>query len=172
MFTRCIINLMKVIKCIQCGKNVLQKSKRVKKFCNKRCAAKSLYWKNQERYNAYSKKFYYKNPEYHIKRSVKWQKKNPEKAREQNNRATQKYKEKTRYGNKRQVLMKKYGGCQKCGSQNRLQVHHVDRVSYHNSPTPNNKLDNLMLLCQSCHLKGHWAEGNFRKKRKSDTLSN
>lgn len=166
------MSFMKMIKCVQCGKDGLQKTKKIRKFCSRKCGYNFFYHKDPDRFHSYWKKYYDSKREWHIKRSLKWLKNNPEKAREQNNKATRKYKEKTRYDYQRLVLLKKYDGkCQECGSTHRLQVHHKDRVSYHNSPVPNNNLENLELLCQTCHLKGHHARG-FRKKRKSDTLSN
>ena len=39
--------------------------------------------------------------------------------------------------------------CQRCGATENLHVHHID----HN--TRNNKLDNLVVLCQSCHISYH-----------------
>lgn len=42
--------------------------------------------------------------------------------------------------------------CTRCGAMNSLHVHHKDR-----NPA-NNALENLTVLCASCHLKLHWAE--------------
>lgn len=162
---------MQYIKCVECGGTGIQRTKKPRRFCSKKCQGKYLRKQDLERYRAYWRKYYYAKQEWHIQRSRKWQEKHPEWNRRLNNKATQRYKEKTRYGNNRQVLFEKYGGCEICGSTHRLQVHHIDRVSYHNSPKPNNRLENLRLLCQTCHLKLHHREG-FRKKRKSDTPSN
>lgn len=39
--------------------------------------------------------------------------------------------------------------CQKCGSTDNLDVHHIDENPF------NNDLENLTLLCRSCHMKEH-----------------
>lgn len=45
-----------------------------------------------------------------------------------------------------------HGKCVACNSADRLHCHHID----HNST--NNRLENLVTLCQSCHMKHHAAE--------------
>jgi len=42
--------------------------------------------------------------------------------------------------------------CQICGSSEQLEVHHKDRNRL------NNSIDNLMLVCKSCHRKIHYKE--------------
>jgi len=42
--------------------------------------------------------------------------------------------------------------CQICGSSKQLEVHHKDRNKL------NNSIDNLMLVCKSCHRKIHYKE--------------
>jgi hypothetical protein len=44
--------------------------------------------------------------------------------------------------------------CEKCGSANALQIHHIDGHSYHNG-TPNNDPGNLLLVCALCHRRIH-----------------
>jgi len=39
--------------------------------------------------------------------------------------------------------------CQECKSKNELQIHHIDGNSL------NNKINNFILLCVSCHRKAH-----------------
>ncbi len=39
--------------------------------------------------------------------------------------------------------------CQKCGSEYRCQVHHIDFDAF------NNDRDNLIMLCLNCHTKAH-----------------
>lgn len=43
----------------------------------------------------------------------------------------------------------KYDKCQNCGGTNNLDVHHNDGDPF------NNRLNNLTLLCRSCHIKEH-----------------
>jgi hypothetical protein len=44
--------------------------------------------------------------------------------------------------------------CEICGSNKTLSVHHKDKNRQ------NNKIDNLMVLCNSCHQKTHFKERN------------
>lgn len=45
--------------------------------------------------------------------------------------------------------------CERCGSSKKLQVHHIDRNPH------NNSLDNLEILCLSCHKAEHPERLNF-----------
>src|SRR5690554_4127695 len=42
-----------------------------------------------------------------------------------------------------------YDSCQSCESESNLDVHHVDEDPF------NNDINNLTLLCRSCHIKAH-----------------
>jgi len=154
--------LMETIQCVQCGEDAIQKTAKPRKFCSGKCAQKYFRLLDPERHRAYWKKYYDSKPEWHINRTREYEAERPEWQRATNLRATRRYKEKTRHGNHKQFLIDKYGGCENCGTKDVLQIHHIDRVSFHNSPEPNNSLDNLRLLCQTCHLKLHHKEG-FRK---------
>lgn len=50
--------------------------------------------------------------------------------------------------------------CLECGSQEYLNIHHIDKSGQ--TDNPNNSLDNLQLLCRSCHARLHanddWAK--------------
>ena len=58
--------------------------------------------------------------------------------------------------------------CVGCGKKTKLLVHHIDGVG-RDSVKPNNKLNNLVVLCKSCHRKihaikiGEWAMGVIAK---------
>jgi 5-methylcytosine-specific restriction endonuclease McrA len=58
---------------------------------------------------------------------------------------------------------RKYRGseCEKCKTKNNLAIHHIDSNPKNNSP------ENLMTLCNSCHMKWHWAYGKNHRKPKS-----
>lgn len=46
--------------------------------------------------------------------------------------------------------------CQKCGAVEWLGVHHIDKNHL------NNELDNLILLCWTCHMKYHHKQNGFQ----------
>jgi 5-methylcytosine-specific restriction endonuclease McrA len=51
--------------------------------------------------------------------------------------------------------------CCFCGGNYRLAVHHKDRSG--NTNNPNDSLDNLMMLCNSCHSSLHKNEYNYKQ---------
>jgi 5-methylcytosine-specific restriction endonuclease McrA len=55
--------------------------------------------------------------------------------------------------------------CQICGSNKNLIVHHID------GNRANNKISNLVVLCQSCHLKIHRGGINERKEISINQIS-
>lgn len=50
------------------------------------------------------------------------------------------------------ALIMKRTECEKCGKTGRLDVHHID------GDYTNNSIDNLLVVCRSCHLKIHRAK--------------
>ncbi len=69
-----------------------------------------------------------------------------------------------RFGGRRELILKRANGkCERCGIKEtdtlkrtgkRLVIHHRDGNGV-NSDNPNHSLDNLMLLCRSCHAIVH-----------------
>ena len=49
----------------------------------------------------------------------------------------------------RAAIKAEHGQCTKCGATENLHVHHIDH------DTKNNDVENLIVLCQSCHIKYH-----------------
>ena len=49
--------------------------------------------------------------------------------------------------------------CEKCGSSETIEVHHIDRNR------KNNKIENLLLLCKSCHSKEHKVILHIKRMR-------
>ena len=131
------------------------------KFCNNLFEApKSLYCSNSCR----CKDYYYRNQEQQktrvLKNYFKYKEPNYEKIREINKRATLKYKNKKRFsGNRLKVLERDGHKCTECHSNKRLVVHHKDETGYasvdYNYELSNNKMENLVTLCSSCHSKLH-----------------
>lgn len=60
-------------------------------------------------------------------------------------------------GKRDAVLMRDDHKCVRCGSQNKLTVHHKDRNG-RGSKRPNNKLSNLETVCRACHIEEHRKE--------------
>ncbi len=56
--------------------------------------------------------------------------------------------------------------CQICGNIKKLQVHHRDRNK------KNNKPENLMKICQRCHMKIHIKAGDWGKGKKKSKQVN
>ncbi len=56
--------------------------------------------------------------------------------------------------------------CTRCGETNRLHIHHIDGSG--KTCNPNNSLDNLEIICSSCHgsmhAKQQWKEYRIRRK--------
>lgn len=59
-------------------------------------------------------------------------------------------------GNRKAALKRDNYTCQHCGTQDDLQVHHIDGNGMTNPrESRNNALDNLLTLCRGCHTKEH-----------------
>ena len=60
-----------------------------------------------------------------------------------------------RFNGLREIVLENYGyECSVCGTSKSLCVHHIDGHG-RNSTTPNNTLENLTVLCVSCHMRYH-----------------
>lgn len=117
------------------------------------CYYKDYNEKNKEKIDAYRKTWW---PEYYEKNKRKMAS-----YKEKYNK-TEKYKKyKKEYDKKRRNLIRFDGNrekalkranyqCEKCGEKKNLHIHHIDGKSYYNG-IPNNKLNNLMVVCKSCH---------------------
>lgn len=57
------------------------------------------------------------------------------------------------------VMMRNSFKCTKCGTTNKLTIHHIKPME---SDDPEfEDPDNLTLLCKSCHVQHHWKEGDI-----------
>jgi 5-methylcytosine-specific restriction endonuclease McrA len=122
----------------------------------------------REYHRAAWRRYYHRNSKRFIDKSLNYQKNHPEQWKKINNRATRRYKEKTRYNYMREILLKEIGCCQNCGSTDNLQIHHKNKKSYHNNQIPDNRKENLELLCQKCHLQYHYYNGDTLNKSTRD----
>jgi len=91
-----------------------------------------------------------------------------------NNRIGTVQNRKSRFGdNWENVIKRDFGMCVKCGMTNEehilkwnrsITVHHKDGKGC-NSKIKNNSLDNLEVLCLSCHAKEHYSTSNAYKNK-------
>lgn len=120
----------------------------------------------KERNRAACREYYLEHKDYFKKKSAAYFASHKAEIRPRNNVATKKWKEKNRFDNmKATILERDHFACTSCGKTTDLVVHHIDGVSYHNSPKANNDPANLVTLCRSCHTKGHYREGGWRASR-------
>lgn len=99
----------------------------------------------------YSKK-YYEEHKNDIKNNSK---KNYYNNHEKNLEYRKKYREKIQFDDNRQKALERANNkCEICGSKKDLIVHHKDKKG-RGSKIKNNSLDNLIVLCKSCHIKEH-----------------
>ncbi|MCK9568964.1 HNH endonuclease [Candidatus Pacearchaeota archaeon] len=69
-------------------------------------------------------------------------------------------------GNWYKVYDRDGGKCQVCGSTEKICVHHKDKTGWGKPRNEkNNDMSNLILLCNSCHMKIHRLEYNMKRKK-------
>jgi len=59
---------------------------------------------------------------------------------------------------RRKIIAQRGGGCQKCGRQDNINIHHIVAVS----DGGNDEVDNLAVLCGGCHKEWHSLEMRTR----------
>jgi len=67
-------------------------------------------------------------------------------------------------GNRHDVFQRDGYQCRLCGSKKNLIIHHINEMSYHNSDTPDNDMNNLTTLCKSCHGLYHMTKTRNKYK--------
>jgi len=154
--------------CIYCEKEFT--AKRVdSRLCSNSCRCRFYYRKNQGKLREQKLQNYYEKKEQdydrlreiNLRASRKYKQKNreliKEKGREYQQRTGQslRYHDIKNFGGNRQKIFSLYAHrCAMCKSDTSLVIHHVDGSG--NSEKTNNNLDNLILLCRSCHAKIHY----------------
>jgi 5-methylcytosine-specific restriction endonuclease McrA len=100
---------------------------------------------------------YLRYKEFYDRNAIKWAKNNPEKRKE----ILKRYNASHRQYKKEWYQKKRYGHvipmdeCVRCGSEDKLLVHHADGNNGKMGKTLNNNRDNLIVLCRVCHPKVH-----------------
>ena len=65
------------------------------------------------------------------------------------------YSNQKRFNGLREIVLENCGyECTECGTKEKLCVHHIDGNG-RNSTKPNNTIENLTVLCISCHMRYH-----------------
>lgn len=115
--------------------------------------------KNAKKIKEYRKEYQNKNRDRIRIINKEWVKRNKHKNREINKLAVNK---KRFSGNREKVLKRDKYRCQICGTKEKLAIHHLDGIGYYSERKVNNSLENLIVLCSSCH-RGLHAYIEFSK---------
>jgi hypothetical protein len=155
------VNLIK--KCLQCSKEF--ETKRVDKgFCSRSCYKKYNYSKNNPLYEVPCKgcgKMFFPKTHNMVFCSDECR----------NGYFNVRSKDDMRFGgNRKFVLERDHYKCVICGNVNGINVHHKDESG--NSERPNNEPDNLITLCNACHIKMHNIHRKRTRKRINVTCQN
>lgn len=131
--------------CVACGSEF---DRRVKEMCD-RCYHKARYDANREHRRAVGRAWRERNPDYFKKQEFR-------------DRTAARFRERYFGGLYEHVLSRDHSTCQACGlvsepgrGRSGLHVHHIDGNS------TNNVLENLQVLCGSCHAREHRRRGDF-----------
>lgn len=130
---KCFYNKNRICKCNNCEsvKEITQHGK-YQGLCQK-CRRKQYYKDNKEHENYLCRKNYHENDG-----KIKMYER--------------------RFGGNYKNTIKKNKKCIYCGSEDNLDVHHIDKTGWKSTGTyliSNNSINNLITLCHSCHAKYH-----------------
>lgn len=113
------------------------------------------YLRNRVKLREQNRKRYLENKDIILAKAKVWQNNNLAKTRLYKRRN----KDTVRFGGNREAVIERDGNrCKLCGAgkdTQRLVIHHINEISYHNSNNPDNRINNLVLLCHSCHCSLH-----------------
>jgi len=136
------------------------------------CYQRECYRADPERARANSRRYEERHREHRRAKSLAYARSH----RAEINERRQRHSESRYYENMRPIVEAHFGGrCADCGAEkgNRkghaLHIHHVDGSGIADMATraigdPNNALENLVLLCSSCHSKRHHQERDAGKR--------
>ena len=118
--------------------------------CSPKCTLRKIYLKNPDKKRRQAKEWRLSNPERVKENDRRKKENNPElyKQIEQRNH------DKTRFSGNKAIALERDGyKCRRCGATDDLAMHHIDGSGQ--TEHPNNELDNLETICDSCHTKHH-----------------
>ena len=123
--------------CLNCGKELIGE-KRSNKFCCGKCASIFKYYQIRDKRLKYQR-------EYDKKHRIE-KRKNDKKRRDEKNQNKKRWIQTQSRRKNFPILLEKFGGCQFCGSKNKLEIHHKKYTT---------DIKDCLLLCQPCHKKLH-----------------
>ncbi len=137
---------MKCEKCVICGDGFVKSSHKKRPVCNKTTCQNK--WTYRLRLGYYLEKH---RAKYWVLKKEK---------HEYLRAINQKAKTRQRFGvdNRNEFIQSRGGLCQNCGSDRFLRIHHIDnngRKAEMVGKKPNNSPQNLVVLCQGCHVSHH-----------------
>ena len=116
--------------------------------CSPKCTLRKIYLKNPDKKRQQAKQWRLNNPERVKENDRRKKEKNPELYKQMG----QEYRDKRYFsGNKAPALERDEYKCSECGAETTLSGHHIDGSGQ--TDNPNNEVDNLQILCNSCHGK-------------------
>lgn len=143
--------------CISCNQTYIPKSG-TQKYCkpcgdlNRKEYKKKHRDENREQYNKRWKEWRKNNKEKSYKAKKKWRENNKDRDRYLNLKLYYKYHEQRKAEQNARAKarsLKKKIKCDECQSKKKLHIHHIDEDCF------NNNINNLMVLCETCHFKKH-----------------
>lgn len=136
--------------CKVCGKTYTP-SKFARKntmYCGQKCRRYAQHHNKLEYNRDRNKRWYQEHRDSELQKNREY--------RKQNKELFDWYHNKTRFEGIRDSIIKRdKQKCRVCLTKERLSIHHIDGRN-HEKESPNNKPENLITLCVSCHHKLHW----------------
>lgn len=145
-----------IVCCVDCGQDV---PPLVRGYC-RRCYARMRYHEDPA-VGAAQRQHYWDNREHSLEVRRRWRERNPGywKTRELLDRAAERGFHVRFEGLRGAVIHRDCGTCQDCkepcSEPRRLHVHHIDGDPEHNA------MENLIVLCSSCHAIRHYLQGDL-----------
>jgi hypothetical protein len=133
----------------------------IKRYCSKKCQRKDYYEKNKERENVNAAKWYQSNRDSEIAKNKEYRKEKKE--------LFDWYHDKNRFNGMKEIILSRDNHeCRVCSSKEKLIIHHKDETGESSLKTKNikdieinNDINNLITLCQFCHMRlHHWQRRN------------
>jgi len=148
------------MKCLNCGSSFVRDIHHgntfFKKYCSKKCGRQYYYKKHKEEERKKNKQWYQKNKESELIKNKEYRKLNKE--------LFSWYHNKNRFSGLRMDILNADGNkCVFCDSTKKISVHHIDGKNHLNSSEWNNKYENLITLCNSCHHRLHHYQRKIKK---------